>query len=466
MDQSSAIQKFTDFWKQPFQISLQPENRTDGQIPCISDISIENIKAKPSLYRFEQSHLFTSVVTQAQNKFDIPIYDSKDQIVTGININKVTNSIDLPFNLNSAIQNLITEQYFHNEKGQSAIAVSRELYYAIKPILPRILQIALRRQLASKIMSRRSFPNWPIDTSVDEVYRLLMRLVLSQVTSKSLPILSFWPREADFSFVITHDVEQQSGFDNIMLMAEIERKHGFRSAWNIVPERYQVDLSMLKELESEGFEVGIHGLNHDGKLFQSLEMFLYRASRINTYLRKWKSVGFRSPSAIRKLDWIGEFIDAEYDSSCPTSELFGAQPGGCCTAFPFIHGNVVELPISLQEDHTLLEILNLTPNQMLETWLQAIRKIKKIHGLALMIVHPDYMLTPERLKAYDKFLQIMKMEQNCWHAIPREVAQWWRDRQESNIILNNDVMIIHGPASGSASIVETKLCGSELIIKH
>ena len=33
-----------------------------------------------------------------------------------------------------------------------------------------------------------------------------------------------------------------------------------------------------------GFEVGVHGLNHDGKLFQSRQIFEKRSHKINYYL--------------------------------------------------------------------------------------------------------------------------------------------------------------------------------------
>ena len=72
--------------------------------------------------------------------------------------------------------------------------------------------------------------------------------------------------------------------DNFHKLMEIEEELGFRSSFNFVPERYNVSESLRKELINRGFEVGVHGLNHDGKLYESKEIFNERAIKINKYL--------------------------------------------------------------------------------------------------------------------------------------------------------------------------------------
>ena len=54
-------------------------------------------------------------------------------------------------------------------------------------------------------------------------------------------------------------------------------------------------------LTENGFEVGVHGLNHDGKYYNSRAIFRERALKINRYIRDWGSVGFRSPSMLHNL---------------------------------------------------------------------------------------------------------------------------------------------------------------------
>ena len=60
-----------------------------------------------------------------------------------------------------------------------------------------------------------------------------------------------------------------------------------------MPERYKVDSRLREILSKNGFEVGIHGLNHDGKLFKSKKIFDKRCIKINKLilLAKMQKVG-------------------------------------------------------------------------------------------------------------------------------------------------------------------------------
>ncbi len=70
----------------------------------------------------------------------------------------------------------------------------------------------------------------------------------------------------------------------------------------------------MKCFVSTKFEVGIHGLFHDGKLFQSRHVFQKRAVLISHFISKWKVAGFRSPHMHRDLNWI-HYLNILYDAS-------------------------------------------------------------------------------------------------------------------------------------------------------
>ena len=70
---------------------------------------------------------------------------------------------------------------------------------------------------------------------------------------------------------------------------ELEMDLGFRSSFNFVPERYEVSPALRQLLTENGFEIGVHGLNHDGKLFSSESIFRQRARHINDYLERWNA---------------------------------------------------------------------------------------------------------------------------------------------------------------------------------
>src|SRR5262249_60738066 len=100
-------------------------------------------------------------------------------------------------------------------------------------------------------------------------------------------------------------------------------------------QRYALARSKLDGLRARGHEVGVHGLQHSGKLFSSRREFEWRRDRINDYIAKWQVVGFRSPATYRNPFWLPE-LKADYDSSFMDNATLEPQRGGGCSAFPFL----------------------------------------------------------------------------------------------------------------------------------
>ena len=116
---------------------------------------------------------------------------------------------------------------------------------------------------------------------------------------------------------------------------ELEMELGFRSSFNFIPEgNYRVPPALRDDLTRNGFEVGVHDLRHDGRLFRSVAEFQSRAMRINQYLRDWNAVGFRSGFMLHNLDWLHD-LEIEYDMSTFDTDPFEPQPDGRNTIFPF-----------------------------------------------------------------------------------------------------------------------------------
>jgi hypothetical protein len=113
-----------------------------------------------------------------------------------------------------------------------------------------------------------------------------------------------------------------------------------------------------------------------------------------------------------------------YDSSFPDTDPFEPQPGGCCSILPFFLRDLVELPITLLQDHTLFEILE---QRTADVWISKVDWLVEHHGLVNVLVHPDY-VDAHRLDVYGQLLAHLKGQAGGWHALPREVASWWRLR--------------------------------------
>jgi hypothetical protein len=190
-------------------------------------------------------------------------------------------------------------------------------------------------------------------------------------------------------------------------------------------------------LESNGFEVGAHGLNHDGKLFRSREIFLRRAARINQYLKEWQSVGFRSPAMHHNLDWIHD-LNIQYDASTFDTDPFEAQPDGVGTIFPFwvnknSNAGYVELPYTLPQDFTLFMLMK---EPTINIWRKKLDWIASKGGMALLITHPDYMCFATNKESadtypvnrYKEFLNYVRTRYQgiYWPVLPKEIADFTR----------------------------------------
>ena len=280
-----------------------------------------------------------------------------------------------------------------------------------------------------------------------------------------------WPHGKKFAVVLTHDVEGQAGLDKCRDLMRLEIELGFRSSFNFIPEGgYVVPVDLREELVRNGFEVGVHDLKHDGRLYRSRRGFRQRAARINRYLSEWGAAGFRSAFMLRKLDWLHE-LEIGYDASTFDTDPFEPQPEGCQTIFPFWvpvprnqrtedrgqrsddfrhspaapqpseggsfdirhsaghAGGYVELPYTLPQDFTLFLLLR---EKTAEIWCRKLDWIAGHGGMALVDSHPDYMALngsgPKSgeypIEFYREFLEYIRSKYSgeYWPALPRQVA--------------------------------------------
>ncbi len=296
-------------------------------------------------------------------------------------------------------------------------------FYFVKPLVPRRLQLFLRTILVRR--ARRRFSGeWPIHPSSGEAPRGW----------------EGWPGDKKFALVLTHDVDTQKGHDAAISLMRVEKEAGFISSFNFVPERYKVSKDVLKDISGNGFEIGVHGLKHDGKLFTTRSGFLEQAAKINECIREWGAVGFRAPSMIRNLEWIKD-LDIEYDASTFDTDPFEPQPEGMRTIFPFWFDGepgrkgYVELPYTLCQVFSLFVLLR---EKGIGVWKEKLDWIAANGGMALINTHPDYMNFSNRpcgreeypLGLYREFLSTVarRYADQYWLALPKDVARFWKHR--------------------------------------
>jgi len=302
--------------------------------------------------------------------------------------------------------------------------ITLNLYYLIKPLIPRRVQLYIRRFIA--LNKRKIYKDiWPIAENC-----------------RKLPLnWHGWPSRKQFALILTHDVETANGYKKVQDLMQLEKQLGFRSSFYFVPERYAIAKADLMQIKKEGFEIGVHGLKHDGKLFKDHKTFMERAPQINRYLEDWEAVGFRAPSMLHNLEWI-QALNIQYDASTFDIDPFEPQPEGVGTIFPFIvksktnHNFYVELPYTLPQDSTLFVILK---EKSIDIWLNKLNWIAGNGGMALICTHPDYInfgRTPLKgdeypASYYTDFLNyvLTHFKGQFWHVLPNELASFWQNNK-------------------------------------
>jgi glycosyltransferase involved in cell wall biosynthesis len=313
---------------------------------------------------------------------------------------------------------------------------ANRLYYNLKPYLPWGFRMALRR-----IVARRKLKDcqgiWPINEAAGN------------------PPAGWpgWPEGKKFAVLLTHDVEGPEGVAKCRRLMQLEKELGFHSAFNFIPEGdYAVSRELREELSQNGFEIGVHDLHHDGKLFQTRQDFSKNAREINHYLKEWGAAGFRSGFMLREMDWLQD-LNIQYDASTFDTDPFEPQPDGTGTIFPFwvprprsemrdpksvqpsafslqpSARGYIELPYTLAQDSTLFLVMrDRTP----AIWLQKLDWIAGRGGMALVNVHPDYLRFPDepaspRTYPVALYVELLKHVRKrhagmYWQPLPREAA--------------------------------------------
>lgn len=344
--------------------------------------------------------------------------------------------MDLRFAFDGALGDVLRKHYVADQSA-AVLSAKFRLYYRLRPVIPIPLRQVLQR---GRNRSLETPANWYVPESFIAEFDNTIR------SSPNRKVIHPWPDDIQMAVSLTHDVETKVGFGLIDRLAKLEESYGLRSAWNVIPYKYQVDKGLLNDLRERGHEIGVHGYNHDGRLFESKRTFDRRTGPINRAIADYGASGFRAPMVHRDLAWL-QSLDLDYDASTFDIDPFQAMPGGVGGVWPFIAGKFVELPYTLPQDHTLLISLGETTPKI---WIQKLQWLRKRSAMAMLVTHPDYLDTPDRLGVYEQFLEYVAGQNDTWNALPHQISSWWRTRDAMTI---RDETSICGDQSERARLI-------------
>jgi hypothetical protein len=357
----------------------------------------------------------------------------------------------LPFDLGQVVDSLRCERYTDNWPNGNPVSAAAKMYYWIRPLLPVTVRKHLQR-IHLKDWDKLPFPHWPVDRSVDNLFRQVLLLSLRSQGLERIPFIWFWPEGASSCAIMTHDVETAMGRDFCSNLMDIDDSFGIKASFQVIPEgRYEVTPEFVESIQKRGFEVAVHDFNHDGHLYRNRQEFLERAAKINASGKKYGAVGFRAAVLYRKQIWY-DALQFSYDMSVPNTAHLDPQRGGCCTVMPYFIGDILELPVTATQDYSLFHILR---DYSINLWRRQIDLIMERHGLISFIVHPDYITGLRERRTYEALLAHLaqfRQEGKIWTATPGEVNRWWRQRAEMELIEDGESLRIEGTGNERARI--------------
>lgn len=388
------------------------------------------------------------------------VEDQLPDVVTDVRIEP--SKCWLPFNPDIVVANLRHERYldrlFASGTGSYLREMLRRTYYLVRPWLPVSVRAPLQRA-ALRGWDKIIFPRWPLDVTVERVFQSLLVLSMRARGIDRLPFIWFWPHGYRSCAIMTHDIETAAGLDFCSSLMDIEDSHGIKSSFQIIPEkRYRVSQRLLEGWRGRGFEINVHDLDHDGRLYNDRNKFIERVRKINRYGRDYAAAGFRSGTLYRNVDWY-EALEFSYDMSVPNVAHLDPQRGGCCSVMPYFIGKVLELPLTTTQDYTLFQLLR---DYSINLWKEQMHLILEEHGLMSFIIHPDYIISERPRKSYLELLEHLsrlRSEERVWIALPGDVNRWWRERGQMSLRFVDDQSqwVIDGPGKERAVVAYAAL---------
>jgi peptidoglycan/xylan/chitin deacetylase (PgdA/CDA1 family) len=236
------------------------------------------------------------------------------------------------------------------------------------------------------------FPGWPLDLSSD----------LLADWSQGHP--SPWCGRPT-PVVLSHDLDSLEGLTNLVRdFLDIEESCGARSTNFIVPCAWPIDHGLLAEVQRRGHEIGIHGYDHSNRTpFLPPEAQAQRVQAGAAVGASYRVRGYRAPSLLRTQGLLTQLArHYDYDSSIPTSGgPFPTPNNGCASARPYRLAGLVEVPLSLPRDGSLL-FLGHRPNEIVDLWRACAEQIHRSGGVAVLLTHCERRFSgnPAMLTAY------------------------------------------------------------------
>ncbi len=193
---------------------------------------------------------------------------------------------------------------------------------------------------------------------------------------------------------LSHDVDNRGGYDFVSEMVSRQKQVGLKGTFNFVTSYdYAISPELIHEIESNGFEAGLHCLTHDIGLAYRGKKKIYET--LSKALKRFpgKPRGYRSaalsisPDLLEVVSQLGLVYDSTIQLSNPVYH---------CAEWPFPffveNAGLWEIPLTLQDD-IFLRDASISIEQSIKEVRLVLEAIIEVGGVFVMILHPHLMAT-------------------------------------------------------------------------
>jgi len=215
------------------------------------------------------------------------------------------------------------------------------------------------------------------------------------------------------SLLITHDIETERGLRKALSLKAIEDHLDVCSMWFLPSHEYPIPRGIAEEL-ADGSSIGSHDIRHDGRLIliQSHDQLVQRTRaskvKLEEIFRK-EVTSFRAPllqsnrRILASLERAGYGFDFSFPCWEPVHPVTG-RGFGVELLQEFRIDGVVEIPLTLFQDHQVLNVLRMNTREATRFWCEQAKLVRSFGGDIVLLVHPDYSFSLH-LDRYKELLQ-------------------------------------------------------------
>jgi len=241
-----------------------------------------------------------------------------------------------------------------------------------------------------------------------------------------------WPHGHRAALVLSEDVEAE--FPNAAALAELARRKGVPATFFVVSQLAMEQPDLAPVLAAAG-EVGGHTSDHLPVVGLTALDQRTRLRRNWTEVRGWTGtapLGLRPPE---------ELLDAATLLAWrETGGLYVAGVNNARSAAPEVlptpAGPIVLLPRVMKDDYNVfVQESALRRERLRDAFLEGMRKVRAVGGLALLTLHTQVGGQPNRLVVLGEVIDSAQTGRHWWIATGGDVARWWLARAGATLAL-------------------------------